>query len=59
MSEMDQIKICALVDVMGTFDKGPKEEYSEMQAWFQAVLRQDCAFETDVFPHNLDNKHTD
>jgi hypothetical protein len=56
------MKICALVDVMGTSIQTQDEEYAEIKERFCAELQLDpgeVTFLTNVMPHNLQNMSTD
>lgn len=48
------MKICALVDPIGLFDKTPEEEYKEIEKIFKEELNlKELSFQTGVMPHQL------
>ena len=48
--------ICAYVDIRGTFDEDPEEEYKKIEKEFKEIIKKDFFFKTDILPHDLENQ---
>lgn len=53
------MKICSLVDPMGTFDITPEDEYRQIKERLQDIFPEKFFYSTDVFPHQLENQKVD
>ncbi len=54
------MKVCALVDFMGTSLESPEEEYAQIKKEIEkCTKRKITIYKTDIFPHQLQNENTD